>query len=1233
MRIDNLEIRHFGRKSNLCLHDLTPRINVVMGPNGAGKSTTIQFIRWMLFGHQGDLSQRYLRESAAPAAGTLSFSHQGLPRTVSRQDDGTRSGLISMDQSQHFDPATDRWSTLLKALDVREFDQLYAPDFQQDFDICDLLRTAQARGLALTGQRVADPRVPELRLRIDNLRRDMDRLPWRASDLPSLVNQKRALESRLSMLEEDSRRRRLDYDREYQEITRHTEQLEQEITRLREQWHAKDDHVTARRRELEAAWRAAEEAKQEYLRQRREEVASIDANLGRARAMMNEVRSRYDRVDAQVREHHLDESTQHEDNATVCLVNSIAQQLDEIRQQPQTAYDAASGRYRPSARVDLKRPANVSGVETHSRFASPATLDTLRQQVGQLCRTLQDRESQQQGRHLTGELEQLEACDRTMASWIANLTEQREQVAAELEKAQQLGVSLVAGTAAGDMWAHPVTIAGQPGRPDNIKAVPHACDSYTPLEPEADPLLRRLTAERDAVNRDLEAAERRLRQLLDRRRELEAACGRLRDQEIETTRRELVEIDALIQAAEQRERMQRDIGRLEVELRRLQDGSQESTIMQQANEILRKLTINRLIAIHLNAVGNADVEDETGQTLPYGQLSLGTRGQVYLSLMLTLVSANRARGIDLPLLLHDVFSHIDSQQDDALAAVLHDFAAAGQQIIVFTRHQHVVQLFQPYRARVIELDQVEPIHPTPSEQDLVEAVRFRPRDEDAETLRSVRTARQLNRQKFDQNVPPPSRFLAARRKPSASRSTGNQWPVAHTKRQTIDRDALPRDYYNVTLENEEYAEFIPTPRPRQRAEELDTPVVTSPSYPAAHIASPSAVDGLTIARSSVLSDLQIIDPDVVSRLRAMSIVTVDEFLSASPAAIDRELRSWGLATKPIRRWQDELRLRCHVPSLSANEARLLVAAGVTDLQALADCEADTLARQLMTLLYARSGPSPPSAQIDVARTARWVTTARRRVANYRQAGTSNVSARESYPATYFESESDNLQQRQQRQSQRDDRGQQSARGSRSRRNQDEPGLLGASSSGNRQRRSRQRRTDRQLRSDGSSRTSGPSQRASISRSARPGGELKFYLDRSAVVEDAPSIGPRTAERLLAIGITTVADLLAADPDQAASRIEHRRISATKLRQWQAQAILCCCVPMLRGHDAQILVAVGVTDPDQLAGMSAEQLWNMVRPFTDTTECKRIVRNGKMPDEDEIADWISWAKQARALSAA
>ena len=122
--------------------------------------------------------------------------------------------------------------------------------------------------------------------------------------------------------------------------------------------------------------------------------------------------------------------------------------------------------------------------------------------------------------------------------------------------------------------------------------------------------------------------------------------------------------------------------------------------------------------------------------------------------------------------------------------------------------------------------------------------------------------------------------------------------------------------------------------------------------------------------------------------------------------------------------------------------------------------------------------------------------------------------------------------------------------------------------------------------------------------------LRFFLEPSDPIVDCPSIGPKTAERFHAIGVTSVAELLELDPADARKRINYGRITADLIRSWQLQTALVCRVPNLRGHDAQLLVACEVPGPEQLAKMEADTLFAQVKKLLGTAEGKRILRSAK-----------------------
>lgn len=145
--------------------------------------------------------------------------------------------------------------------------------------------------------------------------------------------------------------------------------------------------------------------------------------------------------------------------------------------------------------------------------------------------------------------------------------------------------------------------------------------------------------------------------------------------------------------------------------------------------------------------------------------------------------------------------------------------------------------------------------------------------------------------------------------------------------------------------------------------------------------------------------------------------------------------------------------------------------------------------------------------------------------------------------------------------------------------------------------------------------------------------VRYYLNLTDPVVDAPSIGDKSGSLLQDVGIYTVRDLLRADAESVAAQLNQRRISTETIRVWQDQARLVCQIPFLRGHDAQLLVACGVTDPHQLAHQVPDVLLRQVDRLTATKEGKRILRGGSPPDLSEITDWINWSQRSRSLDAA
>jgi hypothetical protein len=165
-----------------------------------------------------------------------------------------------------------------------------------------------------------------------------------------------------------------------------------------------------------------------------------------------------------------------------------------------------------------------------------------------------------------------------------------------------------------------------------------------------------------------------------------------------------------------------------------------------------------------------------------------------------------------------------------------------------------------------------------------------------------------------------------------------------------------------------------------------------------------------------------------------------------------------------------------------------------------------------------------------------------------------------------------------------------------------------------------------------SQTSAPSQ-TTAPRKTSSQKSPDFHLEMTSLIEQAPSIGPKTAARFEAIGIKRVIDFLNADPVEIARQLNARHLKADKLASWQQQARLMCQVPGLQDRSAQILVGCNLTDPQQIAQMKPEDLLDWITPFCDTTEGERILRSSSQPDLEEVTRWIDWAGEHRILEAA
>ncbi len=335
---------------------------------------------------------------------------------------------------------------------------------------------------------------------------------------------------------------------------------------------------------------------------------------------------------------------------------------------------------------------------------------------------------------------------------------------------------------------------------------------------------------------------------------------------------------------------------------------------------------------------------------------------------------------------------------------------------------------------------------------------------------------------------------------------------------------------------------------------------------------------------SSIDDAPSIDPAAALRLRAIGVLRIEQLLESSPKQLADLLQIENVDAGIVRRWQHECRLMSGVRKLRSFDARVLVGCGITHPRELTELDAKSLVDRIEAFLATergerilRSGTSQ-----EVSRLTSWINQSRSKVR-----------------PEVVQSETCTDHQRPVRE--RQPREQQS-RVQQVRVNQ--PAV-----------------SPRPL-------VQQPRKSEKVANEA-----IKFHLHRASDVEAGPSIGPRMAERLHRIGVKTVDNLLTRSASSIADALKLAKVDADLIRQWQQQATLVCRVPMLRGHDAQLLVAAGITDPKKLAECDAVWLLKQVDPIAQSREGKAILRGGKHPDLAEMHEWIRNAQQQRELIAA
>ncbi|WP_428304576.1 DUF4332 domain-containing protein [Lacipirellula sp.] len=341
-------------------------------------------------------------------------------------------------------------------------------------------------------------------------------------------------------------------------------------------------------------------------------------------------------------------------------------------------------------------------------------------------------------------------------------------------------------------------------------------------------------------------------------------------------------------------------------------------------------------------------------------------------------------------------------------------------------------------------------------------------------------------------------------------------------------------------------------------------------------------DVFFLTRDASIEDFPVLGNDTAKVFAELKIAKVGDLLTADADEVAARLARPGITAEAVRLWQNHMSLMCFVPNVSLNDAQVLAANEIGSPEALYAIDVRLLAESIEQFIASERGRRFHALRTRYTRDALAET---QKLARTQRENWTLAKSRYSWvdrPATTS-------------------------------RTATSPAKNAVAATKNKPAANRQT--------------------AKPAKPAKPTGPLRFFLHRHSAVVDAPSIGPIAAERLANVGIRTVADLLNANPESTAEELGEAKVTATVITRWQREARLVCRIPELRGVGAQLLVASGFHEAEQVAKTKVDELVKRVGDTCRSSQGLRILRNGPAPSSERIAQWVGFAAKMRPLEAA
>jgi DNA repair exonuclease SbcCD ATPase subunit len=204
----------------------------------------------------------------------------------------------------------------------------------------------------------------------------------------------------------------------------------------------------------------------------------------------------------------------------------------------------------------------------------------------------------------------------------------------------------------------------------------------------------------EQYSRALEAAQNQLKGLVDERGARKQEQKTLSaDRSLAERQLELSCTEKQIENAKQEWREHATVNRVLERLRHHYEKHRQPETLSEASRYMAQLTGGEYKRVWTPIADDILlVENSAGESLTVDRLSRGTREQLFLSIRLAVVSTFAKRGVRLPMVLDDVLVNFDFVRTQRAAGVLVDFANAGHQVMLFTCHEHMWQMFKDLNA-------------------------------------------------------------------------------------------------------------------------------------------------------------------------------------------------------------------------------------------------------------------------------------------------------------------------------------------------------------------------------------------------------------------------------------------------------------------------------------------------------------------------------------------------------